>query len=89
MEQEQKPLRLQELRNRLREMLVEQGTALTQLPSEENVAIVIHLFNVRQQANIPGQVVAQARRQALLELTARGAAPERAALARAVSLREF
>jgi len=88
-EQEQKPLRLKELRNRLREMLVEQGTALTLLPSEENVAIVIHLFNVRQQANIPGQVVAQARRQALLELTARGAAPEPAALARAVVLREF
>jgi hypothetical protein len=89
LEQEQKPLRLRELRNRLREVLVEQGAALTQLPSEENVAIVIHLFNVRQQANIPGQVVAQARRQALLELKARGAAPEPAALARAVSLREF
>ena len=89
LEQEQKPLRLKELRTRLREMLVEQGAALTQLSSEESVAIVIHLFNVRQQANIPGQVVAQARRQALLELKARGAAPEPAALARAITLREF
>jgi len=89
LEQEQKPLRLKELRNRLREVLAEQGTALTQLSSEENVAIVIHLFNVRQQANIPGQVVAQAKRHALLELRARGAAPEPAALARVVSLREF
>ena len=89
LEQEQKPLRLKELRNRLREVLAEQGTALTQLPGEENVAIVIHLFNVRQQANIPGQIVAQARRQALLELKARGAEPEPAALARVVSLREF
>jgi hypothetical protein len=89
LEQEQKPLRLKELRNRLRELLVEQGTALTLLSTEENVAIVIHLFNVRPQANIPGQVVVQAKRQALLELKTRGGAPEPAALARAVSLREF
>lgn len=88
-EEEQKPVRLKALRTRLRELLLEQSVRLTELPDGDSVAIVIHLFNARPLPNIPNQVIVQAKREALLKLKAGGRAPEGAALAQAVSLREF
>ena len=88
-EREQMIQRLKELETRLRELLLAQSTALAQLGGHENIAIVIHLFNPRQVPEIPGQVVAQARRQALLDLQADGRKPAAADLTRVVSLRGF
>jgi len=88
-EAEQKPLRLKQLQDRLRELLLEQSAAMSLLPRDQNLAIVIHLYNARSDPRIPSQIVVQARRQALLDLQADGRKPAPAALARAINLREF
>lgn len=88
-EREQKPLRLKELRSRLMQLLLEEAASTNALPAGENLAIIVHLFNARPQADIPNQVVVQARREALLELRAGGRQPAAQALARAISVREF
>ncbi len=88
-EREQKRRRLQQLQSRLRDLLLAESAGLTQLGAEENLALVIHLFNPRPYPEIPGQVVLQAQRQALLELQDGGRKPGSAGLARVISLRQF
>ena len=88
-EREQKGQRLKELQYKLRQLLLAQSGALTRLGAEENLAVVIHLFNSRPYPEIPSQVVLQAQRKALLELQDQGHKPEPAELARVISLRQF
>ena len=88
-ERQQKQKRLQELQSRLRDLLLAESVGLTQLGAEENLAVVIHLFNPRPYPEIPGQVVLQAPRKALLELQDGGRKPGSAGLARVISLRQF
>ena len=88
-EREQKRKRLKQLQSRLRELLLAESAELTQLGAEENLAVVIHLFNSRPYPEIPSQVVLQAQRKALLELQDQGHKPEPAELARVISLRQF
>ena len=88
-ERQQKQKRLQQLQSRLRELLLTESAGLTQLGAEENLAVVIHLFNPRPYPEIPGQVVLQAQRKALLELQDGGRKPGSAGLARVISLRQF
>ena len=88
-EREQKRKRLQQLQSRLRKLLLAESAELTQLGPEENLAVVIHLFNPRPYPEIPGQLVLQAPRKALLELQGQGGKPGPAELARVISLRQF
>ncbi len=88
-EHEQKALRMKELRVRLRELLLAQTSAFSQLGGEENLAVVIHLYNARPYPEIPSQIVVQARHQALLDLREQGRKPEPAELSRVITLREF
>jgi len=86
-EREQKLLRLRELEKQLRELLLAQSAALTQLGPDESMAVIIHLYNPRPYPDIPNQVVMQGRRQSLAEL--QGRKPSPAELARVITLREF
>ena len=88
-EREQKRKRLQQLQSRLRDLLLTESAGLTQLGAEENLAVVIHFFNPRPYPEIPGQVILQAQRQALLELQDGGRKPGSTGLARVISLRQF
>lgn len=88
-EREKKPERLKQFQGRLRELLVSQTAALTELGPDDSVAIVVHLFNPRPQPEIPNQIVIQAKRQALLDLQARGKKPAESDLVKVVSLRMF
>lgn len=74
-EHEQKIVRLKELRLALRDLLVAQAGNLTQLSDEESLAVIVHFYNQREYPEIPGQLVVQARRQALLTLQGRKAEP--------------
>lgn len=88
-EREQKQVRLRQLQARLQSLLLEQSGPLSQLRDGESMAVVIHLFNPRPFPEIPGQIVVQARRQALLALQVQGRKIEPEDLAKTVSLREF
>ncbi len=88
-EREQKLARMKVMQKGLQEMLVAQGRALGQLSGEEQVAVVIHLYNPRTYPEIPSQVILQARRQALLDLAERAGKPDPIELAKAITLREF
>ena len=88
-EREQKAERLRNLNGRLRDLLLAQSVAFSQVSAEENLAVVIHLFNPRPFPEIPSQVVALARRQALLNLQGDGRKPAPEELARAITVREF
>lgn len=85
---EQKKVRVKELRTKLRALLAAAAAQLTTLAPEDNVAVVVNLFNAASDAGIPAQLVAQVRRQVLLELNSAGK-PSDEALARAITFREF
>ncbi len=89
LERTQKLQRLKQLQDRLRELLLAESASLGQVSAEENVAVIIHLYNPRPYPEIPGQIVVQARRQALLELQGEGRKPAPAELAKVIALREF
>lgn len=85
----QKREKLGALETNMRQLLIEQGAALTQVPSAEKIAIVVSLFNFNWEdtAGLPSQIVMQATRQALLELQRTHAGAE--AQERAIEVREF
>jgi hypothetical protein len=86
---QQKRAKLAELRTQLRQVLVDQGAALTRIPPTEKVAIVVTLFNFTWEDTngLPSQIVLQATRQSLAELHVRKAAPD--AIAAAIEMKEF
>jgi len=88
-EREQKLARMKVMQKGLQDLLLAQGRALTQLSGEEQVAVVIHLYNPRTYPEIPSQVLLQARRQALLDVREREGKPDPIELAKAINLREF
>ena len=65
--------RIRELKAHLSALLLEHGTKLTEVPPDQNVAVVVHLFNLpsEQSEGLPTQVVLETTRGALLEAQAR------------------
>ena len=64
--------KVRELKTRLSALLLEHGTALTEMPADENVAVVVHLFNMPSEKSqeLPTQLVMETSRQSLLEAQA-------------------
>lgn len=67
---QQKREKLAVLKTGLRQLLVEQGAALAQVPAAEKIALVVTLFNYNWEntTGLPSQIVMQAPRQSLLDL---------------------
>ena len=61
--------RIRELRKLLSGLLLEQGAKLDAVPPEQNIAVVVHLFNLpsEQSEDLPTQLVLETSRRALLE----------------------
>lgn len=61
--------RIEGLKDRLSELLLEQGAKLTALPPEQRIAVVVHLFNLpsEQSDDLPTQLVMETSRQTLLD----------------------
>lgn len=61
--------RIRQLKDRLSELLLEHGGALQAVPAEQNVVVVVHLFNLpSEQSNaLPTQLVIGTSRRALLD----------------------
>jgi len=83
----QKREKLGALKAGLRKLMAEQAAALSQVPAQERIALVVTLFNFNWEdtTELPSQLVSQAKRQSLLE--AQRAGPE--AIERAIEWREF
>ena len=64
--------RVRELKTRLSALLLEHGTALTEMPADENVAVVVHLFNMpsEKDGGLPAQLVMETSRRSLLDAQA-------------------
>jgi len=64
--------RIRQLKARLSALLLAHGTKLTEVPPDQSVAIVVHLFNLpsEQSQGLPTQVVMETTRGALLEAQA-------------------
>ncbi len=62
--------RIREVGQLVEEVLREHGPSLTFLNPEEQLAVVVHLFRVAENRELPSQIVVQARRQALLDAQA-------------------
>jgi len=61
-----------ELKTRLSALLLEHGTKLTEVPADQNVAVVVHLFNLPSESEgLPTQLVMETSRGALLEAQAK------------------
>lgn len=86
-EREQKAARMKQLRISLRELLVQEAPLLAKLGSDENAALVVHLFNQRPYPEVPDQVVVTGNVRDLAALQGRKLLP--AELEKLVSLREF
>ena len=64
--------RIRGLKARLSALLLEHGTKLTEVPPDQSVAVVVHLFNLpsEQSEGLPTQVVMETTRGALIEAQA-------------------
>ena len=69
---EAKLAKVRELKTRLSALLLEHGTMLTEVPADQNVAVVVHLFNMPSEKSegLPTQLVTETSRRALLEAQA-------------------
>jgi len=85
----QKREKLAALKTGVRQLLVEEASALPHLPAAERIAVVVSLFNYNWEdtTGLPSQIVMQATRQALLDLQAKRAPAD--ALERAIESSEF
>ena len=64
--------RVRELKTRLSALLLEHGTKLTEVPVDQNVAVVVHMFNLPSESEgLPTQLVMETSRGALLEAQAK------------------
>lgn len=68
--------KLGELKTRLSALLLEHGAKLTAVPADQNVAMVVHLFNMPSERGegLPTQLVMETSRKALLEAQKAGTA---------------
>ena len=63
--------RIRVTKARLSQLLLEQGPSLTAVAPEQNIAIVVHLFNLPSEArDLPSQLVITVNRRALLDYQA-------------------
>ena len=64
--------RVRQLKSQLSAFLLEQGGRLSEIPADQNVAIVVHLFNLpsEQTESLPTQLVIETSRGTLLEAQA-------------------
>lgn len=85
----QKRQKLGALEASMRQLLIGEAAALTQIPANEKIAIAVTLFNFNWEdtTGLPSQIVMQATRQALLELERTHAGAE--AQERAIEMKEF
>lgn len=68
---EAKLQRVRDLKARLSALLLEHGTKLTEVPVDQNVAVVVHLFNLPSESEgLPTQLIMETSRGALLEAQA-------------------
>ena len=70
---ESKLARIRELKEQLQQLLLEHAVDLGAVPAEQNVAVVVHLFNLPSEQNddLPTQLVIGASRRTLLDYQAR------------------
>jgi hypothetical protein len=70
--------RIRQIKVRVSDLLLQQGMELTALPAAQNVAVVVHLFNLpnEQTDGLPSQLVIETSRSALAEAKARQATAE-------------
>ena len=73
MVRESKLERIRQIKARVSDLLLEQGTELSALPAAQNVAVVVHLFNLpnEQTEGLPSQLVIEVSRNTLAEAKAR------------------
>ncbi|HYM12449.1 MAG TPA: hypothetical protein VEU62_17055 [Bryobacterales bacterium] len=85
----QKRQKLGALEASMRQLLTGEAAALTQIPANEKIAIVVTLFNFNWEdtTGLPSQIVMQAARQALVELQRTHAGAD--AQDRAIEVKEF
>jgi hypothetical protein len=63
--------RIRELKARMSALLLGHGSKLTEMPADENVAMVVHLFNLPSESEgLPTQLVLETSRRELLEAQA-------------------
>ena len=63
--------RIRAMKTRLSQLLLEQGPSLTAVAPEQNIAIVVHLFNLPSEGkDLPSQLVITVNRRALLDYQA-------------------
>jgi hypothetical protein len=69
---EAKLAKIRDLKARLSALLLEHGAKLTEVPSDQSVALVVHLFNLPSEMSegVPTQVILETSRRALLEAQA-------------------
>jgi hypothetical protein len=54
---------MKDLETLIRELLRDHGMGLNFLPADENVAVVVHLFNQAEQRDMPTQLSVQVKKQ--------------------------
>jgi hypothetical protein len=66
--------RVRDLKALLSALLLEHGGKLTEVPADQNVAVIVHLFNLPSEMTegLPTQVVLETSRGALLEAQSQG-----------------
>ncbi len=67
----QKLQRMKEMETLIRDLLRDHGMGLDFLPPDENVAVVVHLFNQAEQRDMPSQLAVQVKKQWLQEAAGR------------------
>ncbi len=67
----QKLARIKDLEVLIRDLLRDHGMGLNFLPADENVAVVVHLFNQAEHRDMPTQLAVQTRKQWLQEAAGR------------------
>ena len=67
----QKLARMKDLETLIRDLLRDHGMGLNFLPPDENVAVVVHLFNQAEHHDLPSQLAVQVKKQWLQEAAGR------------------
>ena len=67
----QKLARIKDLETLIRDLLRDHGMGLSFVPDNENVAVVVHLFNQAEQRDLPSQLAVQAKKQWLQDAAGR------------------
>jgi hypothetical protein len=67
----QKLVRIKELETLIRDLMRDHGMGLNFLGADENVAVVVHLFNSAEQKDLPSQLGVQTKKQWLQEAAGR------------------